>query len=384
MKLKITLFLGLLCLGFTSSAQIKFEKGYFIANSGEKTHCYIKNKDWKNNPIKFEYKLNKNSEVFVNSIENVLEFGINNSSKFQKHTVAIDKSSSNINRLSKTRVSEYSKETLFLKVLVEGEASLLLYENGSLIRFFYKLKSSHVKQLEYKLYTSKDGASIRKNYNYRYQLSKELSCKNLETNYLKYSKKAIIDYFIKFNTCNKSKQFIDYTKKIPRTLFNSKLKLGVGLTSMHFKNAAEKSYQKGFKANLSYRVGLEGELILPYNKNKWGVFMSSVFQFHKITSSESFNTDYSSIEVAFGIRHYFFVKNASKLFVNGGIVLDFPIKTSLEFVYANTGFIGFGYVFKDKINIESRYYFPRHYLNEPLYKESDFSSFNLMLGYKLF
>ena len=55
----ITLTYSLLFLSFIGFTQIRFEKGYFITNYGKRIDCFIKDIDWKNNPTKFDYKLNE-------------------------------------------------------------------------------------------------------------------------------------------------------------------------------------------------------------------------------------------------------------------------------------------------------------------------------------
>ena len=55
MKKIVVILIAIISLkGFS---QIKFENGYFINNSDEKIECLIKNKDWDDNPVKFNYKL---------------------------------------------------------------------------------------------------------------------------------------------------------------------------------------------------------------------------------------------------------------------------------------------------------------------------------------
>ena len=55
---KIILLAGLAVTGLLQ-AQTKFEKGYFVDNSGQRTEVLIKNLDWKNNPTEFEFKKNE-------------------------------------------------------------------------------------------------------------------------------------------------------------------------------------------------------------------------------------------------------------------------------------------------------------------------------------
>ena len=75
MRKKILLSIILL-LNYYGFSQVNFEKGYFITNSDEKIDCLIKNRDWKNNPIDFEYKLSDNDKFISTNIKLVKEFGI--------------------------------------------------------------------------------------------------------------------------------------------------------------------------------------------------------------------------------------------------------------------------------------------------------------------
>lgn len=60
------------CYTFHASAQIRFEPGYFIDTANQKTECFIKNVDWKNNPTRFDYKLSENGELKTAEISKVV------------------------------------------------------------------------------------------------------------------------------------------------------------------------------------------------------------------------------------------------------------------------------------------------------------------------
>ena len=114
MKIQITFLLAFfLCTN--AFTQIKFEKGYFINNQNQKIECLIKNSDWKNNPTSFDYKLDENSEVKTNSINNAIEFGIYNFSKYIRADIMIDRSSVYIDKLNYNRNLTFNEERLFLK-----------------------------------------------------------------------------------------------------------------------------------------------------------------------------------------------------------------------------------------------------------------------------
>ena len=160
-------------MGLCAYAQNKFQQGYFINNSGQKIECLIQNDDWKNNPSNFKYKTSETSEVQTGNLANVKEFVITGKSKYQKFKVDIDRSSNKATQLSTKRTAEFSNETLFLKVLVEGSnASLYSYIESNLRRYFYKKPNGPVTQLVYKQYISSN-QGVRKNESYKNQLKKE-------------------------------------------------------------------------------------------------------------------------------------------------------------------------------------------------------------------
>lgn len=136
----------------TSFSQIKFENGYYINNSDVKVECLINNIDWKNNPKEIQIKNDLNDDLEVIGINSIKEFGVYGSSKFERHMVEIDKSSTDLNKIDNERNPVFVEEQLFLKVFVEGKATLYYYEDGNLFRFFFKVGDLAVKQLVYKTY----------------------------------------------------------------------------------------------------------------------------------------------------------------------------------------------------------------------------------------
>ena len=180
-KMKKKLILSLITiLFFKSYSQLKFESGYFITNAGVKVNCLIKNFDWKDNPTNFTYKLADNTNTLHNTIDSVKEFGINNEFVFRKFTVGIDRASEDIDNMSTNKEPELNNETLFLKVLVQGKASLYYYGDGNLVRYFYTIDTSNAVQLIYKSYRVGD-EGIKQNKTYQEQLWQHLKCEKIST-----------------------------------------------------------------------------------------------------------------------------------------------------------------------------------------------------------
>ena len=114
-------------------SQINFDKGYFIDNNDKKIECFIKNADWRQNPTEFKYQLPNEQEAKTKTIQTVKEFGIYDKSKFIRATLNVDiKPNKTLSQLTSVREPIFEEKTIFLKAIIEGEASLcLLYTSPS-------------------------------------------------------------------------------------------------------------------------------------------------------------------------------------------------------------------------------------------------------------
>lgn len=393
---KQLLFLLTIILSFNCYSQISFEKGYYIDNSNQKTNCLIKNIDWKNNPTEFEYKLSENSESKKVTIKSIKEFGIDNFSKYIRSIVNIDRSSENINKLSNDRNPIFKEEELFLKVLVEGKANLYLFEDGSLRRYFFNKENTTIEQLVFKSYkTSND--KIGKNNRFKNQLWNNLKCPNFKitkVENLDYQKNDLIDFFVKYNECNGEKN-INYEEKQKKDLFNLSIRPGFNSSSLSIQNSASSSRNTDFDNELGFRFGIEAEFIMPFNKNKWSLIIEPTYQYFKSVkeiTNQSAKADYKSIEIPVGVRHYFFLNENSKIFINGSFifdlsndsVIDFESGTDLEIKTRNNLAFGIGYKHNDKYGLELRYQTSREILSNYIYWSSDYSTLSVIFGYSLF
>ncbi|MDO6812037.1 outer membrane beta-barrel protein [Tenacibaculum soleae] len=393
---KQLLFLLITILSFNCYSQISFEKGYYIDNSNQKTNCLIKNIDWKNNPTQFEYKLSENSESKKKTIESIKEFGINNISKYVRSIVNIDRSSEDIKKLSYDRNPIFKEEKLFLKVLIEGKANLYLLEDGNLRRFFFNKENSAIEQLIFKSYKTPNN-QIGKNNRFKNQLWNNLKCPNLKINKvenLSYQKNDIVDFFVEYNECNGEKN-TNYEEKQKKDLFNLSIRPGFNNSSLSVQNSIYSSRDTDFDNEFGFRFGIEAEFIMPFNKNKWSLIIEPTYQYYKSekeTRNRNVKADYKSIEIPVGIRHYFFLNENSKMFVNGSFIFDFSnnsivdysIGTDLEIKTRNNFAFGIGYRYNDKYSLELRYQTSREVLSDYIAWSSDYNTFSVIFGYSFF
>jgi len=398
---KQLLFILITILGLNCYSQISFEKGYYIDNNNQKIDCLIKNIDWENSPAEFKYKLSANSEPKKASLESVKEFGIYNISKYIRNTVNIDRSSPDISKMSTVRRPVFEKEQLFLKVLVEGKTNLYQYKQGKLVRFFYNMDSSNIEQLVYKSYRTPDN-KIGKNYEYKQQLWNYLKCPNFKlkkVENLDYEKNELINFFVEYNKCI-NQEYISYEKKQKKDLFNLSIRPGLNSSTLSIHNTISSYGNTDFDNELAFRFGIEGEFVLPFNKNKWAMIIEPTYQYFKSeTEFATLNVKavYKSIELPVGVRHYFFLNDNSKLFVDGSFIFGSFIfqlidnsvisigSNDLEIVTGNNAAFGLGYKYNDRYSLELRYLTSRNILRAYSFWRSDYNTtLSVIFGYSLF
>lgn len=406
MKPYVLLLFYFVC--FNTLAQINFEKGYIINNEGQKTDCLIRNVDWESNPDKIDYKLSKQSDVLVASVDDLKAFGIGESIKFISATVEMDRSSDRIDKLSQTRVASFNKEKLFLKVLLEGEANLYYYHDFNLKRFFFKPQNSDIKQLVYKQY-KQTPTKIAENNRFRQQLLNELKCESLSESAFKnleYNDRELRSLFKKYSEC-KGHSYRIYQFREKRDLFNLNIRPRLNYNTLKLNRSIFPSVEIDFGSNLNYGFGVELEVLLPFNKNKWAFAAEPTYKFYSNETRQNsiiFSggeiisyVEYTSLEVPIKARHYMFINNNSKLFFNVSYILDFTLDSSIE-IFRNDGTrinsfeiesnnaIGLGLGFKqnDKYSIEFHYRTNSNLISQNINWASDYSMVSVILGYTLF
>jgi len=386
-------------------AQIKFEKGYFIDDSGKKTECLIKNMDWNYNPTSFEYKLSENNiEKKQNNIRYIKEFGIYNNSKFTRYTVQIDRSSEDLSKLRSTKEPKFTTETLFLKTLVEGNVNLYLFNDSNTKRFFYGKPDENPQQLIYIMYNVLDENKIGYNVFYKDQIKDNLNCSTIskfDIDKLQYKENSLTSIFDKYNKCY-NPSFVSNVKKEMTANFSLRPRASFSSLSTNF---ADK-FRADFDNKSTFGIGIEAEVLMPFNKKKWSIIVEPQYQYYKAEKSFEADfvsgnyvkakADYKSIDLPIGIRHYFFLNDKSKFFINALYSFNFSINSSLVYerndgsklydlkMKSRGNFaIGAGYKY-DKFSLEARFNTKREVLSDYSYWQSSFNSTSLILGYTLF
>lgn len=405
----------LLGIHLSVHAQVEFEEGYFIDLQGERTDCLIKNADWRYNPGEITYKLSEGSDPLQLHCSMAKEFGISDKLKYVGLTVEIDRSSDQKKNLTNFRNPDFHEERLFLKVLVEGVANLYSYRSTDRIKYFYSVGDSEIKQLVYKRYIADNDfiginnysmqmkydkgsayatEKVAENLTYQQQLIDDLKCYTIDRSEIlatDYSRSELLKLFVKYSKC-KDAEFTNYNERRTRTTYNFNLKPGYSYSTFSIRNFTSSHRNTDFGGHFSFDLGVEGEIILPYHRNKWAVFCSPALQSFHSELEEAIATkivDYKSIEVPVGLRHYFFLNEKSKIYLSASFIYDIPIDSRIHIEYGQTLDItnsanwstGAGYKYNDKFALELTAGFHRNLIGTYAFWYSDFYSLTLNFAY---
>lgn len=163
----------------------------------------------------------------------------------------------------------------------------------------------------------------------------------------------------------------------------------------------------------NFRIGIEAEVLLPFNKNKWSLIFEPNYSVYtskntKITSKNinynhyiDFNK-YAFIDIPVGVRHYMYINEKSRFFVNTQINLirikstntktidikdgDYSILTAS---FANSKplsslMFGTGFNYNNKYTLELRYNTSSEMLKNEDKRSASLQYFSVILGYNIF
>lgn len=414
-------------------SQSKFEKGFIINSNNDKINCLINNHNWKYPPDKIDYKISKESEIITIFQKDLEKIQIGNYIKYIKKEVKIDKCNNSINNLSFERKPNYSKEIVLLKVLIEGKASLFSYTNSGCTKYFYSIENDSIKPLVYKKYKSHNKNTdyngketnqptyasfiVKENDEFKQQLWNDLNCDALppsKLKYINYKKKDLTNYFKIYNEFYKA-EYNDFEESRRnhnplKNRINLNLILRNYFSNLTIENSQTDPFDTNFGKQNKFSVGIEFEYILPFNNNKWALTIEPNYNSYQSERKNTYynhvhvvpytvSVDYKSIEVPFTARHYMFLSEDIKFFINASIIKDFSFSESIKFIKddnqrtigqelhlksrrLNLAF-GAGFKIKNKLIFETRIQTPRNIFRNPGYWSSDYSKFSLILGYSI-
>lgn len=411
--MKKTFLIILLLITICISAQIKFEKGYIITSDNERKEVLIKNLDWVNNPPNFIYKMDENSTESVGNPQNIKELGVYGYSKYVAYKGPIDYSSDNISELSDHAYPEFKESTVFLKEIVSGEKALYSYKMQRSTTYFYSDSTSNIQPLIYKKYYLEGNSSkIATNEKYINQL-KSIFKNDTDAESIaiktRYSDSSLTKIFKLYNSKSGGVSNEEFQSKHQSAKFNLSIRPGVNFYSpLKLENI---SGNQEFSSKTNFRIGIEAELVLPFNKNKWSILFEPTYSLYSNkkmsipASDKLYNISmegYSFINLPLGIRHYMYLNDTSKFFINAQVnvlTLKSGKAKSIDLDYEGSTFdkinlsssqsfnsfsFGIGYTYNNKYTIEVKYNSNNDILENKTTQSASLKYTSLVLGYNIF
>jgi len=338
------------------SAQAEEEDGYVKLEGEQIIQCKIWNKDWQNNPSEIEYRKNGASKRSKATIDQIEEFTISEKRKYVKFIGDIDKSSNIIDQMDYNKLPDFKRDTILLRVMVEGKYSLYEYKENGITKYFYSIDNSSPKQLVYKQYLFSDtgvgNLNIKKNETYRSQIIEQINCTKisfLEIKDLEYRRKKLITHFNTQNECAGSES-INFVNKTKRKSFNITAKGGV--KSVRFYDSVNNGLlRSSTRKTLGYKAGIQLEYIFPFANNKISLSIEpSISHFTGKYDSEINNsslkrtTKYTSLDIPFYPSYHIYINKKIKISIPLGLNLSIPFNSSEidhELTINGTGFSSF-------------------------------------------
>lgn len=392
-------------LNIVAQAQINFEKGYFIDNQGNRLECFIKNVGWQNNPERFQYQEIYGGQTLDANLETAQEFGVFNQFRFVRVSIKLDRGPDSEKR------AELKEKPLFLKTLVEGQASLYVYKQGNLVQFYFTVSGQPLEPLIYKKYlTVVDKASmtgvksvekIEQDLTYRRQLWEEIHCEGMDfasVEAAKYREEDLINYFVQYNQCIGGPR-VNYADFKPhKDLFTLSIRPGWSLASLSTSDLDDNA-DIDFAGAQNFRLGIEAEFFFPFNHNKWAFTIEPNYQSYRASwirktpdtayQQQRISVSYHSIEVPIGIRYYLYSKAPNRWFIDLAGSLNFAIDSKIDFetiddlrIVPNPNLVaGLGYAHKN-YSIELRGSIKREVLRNYLFRDSNFRFLSVVAAYK--
>lgn len=237
----------------------------------------------------------------------------------------------------------------------------------------------------------------------------ELKCDAIKPNQvsnLVYKTKSLEKVFVRYDECT-NENYLQYGKKEEYDAFNLSIRPGVNFSALSLEDEGTTRSEIKFDREVSFRIGVEFEYVLPFNKNKWGIVIEPTYQYFKgektipidnVSGGElETKVDFSSLQIPFGVRYYLFLTERVKLFTNLFYVPLITMNKEVNFYRADGSFInsleintkpnfafGIGANYNNKFNAEIRFFTNQDIVEGYHYWGSSFNSLSLIVGFSLF
>lgn len=399
--------LAMMAVLLAATASYCQEAGYYVTKSGQKVNVeFEKRPSFGATELSVKKVGGGYEKVPLESID---EFGVPNVYRMQRFEVDADLSVDRYTKASPKAEGIFQKKSLFMESLVDGDASLYMYEDGYFTNYFYSVKSKNIPltQLLHKDFVLASGEAGTNN-KFRQQLFENVSCEGGKvSDFTKrnYARKELVEVFNRYNTCKGGGS--TEMKGSERGLA-IKLAVFAGYSVNKYETVFDgRSGSENFG---SPQGGFEVEALFPSKRfsifarvgfSKASAEAASSRRYSSTTVITTNKLDMTYADLYLGPRYYVLSSQRNKLYVDAAAALINPINGKADIyseangvastdaaasfkLSANLGFaFAAGYIFNDKWGAEFRYNTTQNLLGDKTPIEGNFSRMSLNIRYTI-
>jgi hypothetical protein len=309
----------------SASSKDLFTPGTIFLQNGDSINGLIEDKDWSVNPKSIAFKARPSGEVRNYTPLEIQSFRINGRSRYTSYMGPLDRSSMKLDELDYSVALPASLDTIFLRVLVEGEATLLYCNDSYDRKHFLIQKDDSVTELHYKKYLKTvSGKTITAELEtYKIQVTRILSdCEEFSneimTLHLSFSMSDLMNAVLRYNKCKKK---ITYVAPIQKIHVAPVILAGVSTSRLTFKTLEE--FSAGPQTGFTGGVGIN--FILPRNHRRFILYTELFFRSFKAEYETAGTLDLVYLNIP-AVGKYEAIQGKTTLTVGGGFVFCTAVK----------------------------------------------------------
>ncbi|MBC5991315.1 outer membrane beta-barrel protein [Pontibacter cellulosilyticus] len=342
MKACFTLILTILSI--TVFAQRNLVPGYYITKSGEKVEAQVNDLNWDRNPTFVEVM--KDGKLQRLGMADIQGFGISSGDMYDVFVVDVDKSPTKLNDIKPNSQPLIERDTVFLRAVVKGAASLYYLKDENAKEHYYIRKGDEQPaELIYRItkYESNGKMGYTKLPIYRGLLSSTLTdCPDVtnKLSKLNYNRKSLSDFVEAYNQCIGTNGFV-YKSYDEGTKWNIAVTGGLTYSTLKFSGSESRSLYNGKYNDTNFTLGVTALVTLPRGRGKWAIQGDLLYKPFKAEDSYSYNSigsivRYTHETVKFDLGYvglntsvrYRFLDSKVKPYLNAGIANNLLIYES--------------------------------------------------------
>lgn len=353
-------------------AQQNFTQGYIVKYPSDTIQGFINDRNWTLNPRKIEFKTTRESEATTTfTADQIRSFYTSYSDEFYYGAIVyVDRTPFELGAILTPkeigrRSSEFiRKDTVFLRVLVKGKATLLGLEDGRSQTHFYinKTDPDTTLELQYKRFRVDNAVGsdqIGTTKEYQIQLENYLSDYQAIMNKIKttnYNEQALKKLFFSYNE-HFTPKITPYKKPEDRFSFHVYTLIGISVSQVRFTSQATGTIsdyysQAKFANSVDPTINLGLDWVMPRLRSRWSWYNEAGYRQYSYSdernyegsavttlptamTNEKIGIKAQTIRCLSAIR-FTYPKGKARIYLQGGVTVNYSLHQSNVYTRTTT------------------------------------------------